>query len=202
MEDLLGKLVESFDDADGSIRIVVADWIAEDLRMNVSVQLNDDAEAELWEISCVGVVEEFIRSEYVNSLHVLAESPLLKPYAELEVDLMFFENECPPALLLGVVASTCMEIMGRPEYIQRFMNQRATVAGIANSRYGLLGRFPESIAAGIASALSEQPIRMDSLSVSVPKRWTGAEFVPYPTLQVLSIGESYVIAERFSAVRA
>jgi hypothetical protein len=201
MEHLLKKLDESFDDAEGSIHIVDADWIADDLRINVSLQLNDDSEAELWEISCVGVVEESIRSGYVSNLHVQADSPLLKPYTEMEVDLMFSENECPPALLLGVITSSCVEVMGRPEYIQRFMNQRATVTGIASSRYGKLGRFPKSIAAGIVSALSGQPICVNSLPVSVPRRWTGAEFVSYPMLQVLSIGESYVIAEHFSAVR-
>lgn len=201
MEELLNKISELLDDSEGSIRIVDADWFSDDLRLNVSVQWNDDAEPELWEISCAGVVEESLCSEHVSNVYVSGDSPLLKPYAELEVDLMFSENECPPALLLGVVASCCMEVMGRPEYIVRFLNQRATVSGIVSSRFGLLGRFPESIGSRIVAQLTGQPIRINSLAVSQPKRWTGSEFILYPPLQVLSMGESYVIAESFSAVR-
>jgi hypothetical protein len=202
MEELLRHLDEEFDDSEGFIRIVNARWLDDGLRLSMSLRLNEDADPELWEVSCAWVVEESLSAEYACHVRVDEDSPLLKPYAESQVELMFSGNECPPALLLGVVASCCTDVMGRPQYLQRFLNQQAVASGIVSSRYGLLGRFPESIAARIVTALSGQPIRIRSLPTGMPKRWTGTEIIPYPKLAVLSIGESYVIAESFSATRA
>jgi hypothetical protein len=202
MEELLERLKAEFDDSEGWIRIVDADWVADDLRISLSVLFYEESEPELWEVSCNGVIEESICSEFAENLTVSKESPLLKPYSEFEVELMFSENKCVPAFLLGVVFTSCMEIMGRAEYTPRFMNQQATVAGISSSAYGLLGRFPESVAARILAALKGQPVRISALPGRMPKRWNGTEHVDYPKLQVLKVGSSYVIAEGFSAIRA
>ena len=202
MEELLGRLNAEFDESEGWIRIVDADWMADDLRLSLSVLFYEDAEPELWEVSCFGVAEESLSSKGVETLSISSESPLLKIFTEPEVELMFSENACVPAFLLGVVCTSCVEILGRAEYIQRFLNQASTVGGIVNSRYGQLGRFPESIAARIIDALNGQPIRIKALPGRMPKRWNGTEFISYPALKALEIGKSYVIAEQFSAVRA
>ena len=202
MEELLGRLNAEFDESEGWIRIVDADWVADDLRLSLSVLFYEDAEPELWEVSCFGVAEESLSSKGVETLSISSESSLLKIFTEPEVELMFSENACVPAFLLGVVCTSCVEILGRAEYIQRFLNQASTVGGIVNSRYGQLGRFPESIAARIIDALNGQPIRIKALPGRMPKRWNGTEFISYPALKALEIGKSYVIAEQFSAVRA
>lgn len=202
MEQLLNKLSKEFDEVDGWIRIVDADWIADDLRVTLSILLYENAEAELWEISCSGVVEEFLNSECVETLTVSSESPMLKPFTEPEVDLAFSENACDPSFLLGVVFTSCMEIFGRAEYISRFLNQKATIKGIVSSSYGILGRFPVSVASRIVDLLAGQPIRINILPEHMPKRWNGSEHISYPKLLVLNIGNSYVIAEQFSAIRA
>lgn len=79
------------------------------------------------------------------------------------------------------------------------MNQKATINGIVSSRYGLLGRFPESVATRILEFLKDQPIRINALEGRPPRRWDGQKFLGYPPLKVLEIGSSYVIAEQFSA---
>ncbi|MBI4987354.1 MAG: hypothetical protein HZC23_00915 [Rhodocyclales bacterium] len=202
MKDLLNRLSTEFDDVDGWIRIVDADWVADDLRLNVSIKFGDELEPELWEVECGGVVEERLSSDGAEALTLKPDSPLLMPYTEPEVDLMFSENTLTPEFLLGAVFSCCVETMGKPEYISKFLNLRPTVHGIARSGYGLLGRFPEPVAKAILSSLGTQPIKLKALPRGVPKRWTGSEFVSYPKLNALVIGESYVIAESFSAIRA
>lgn len=202
MNALLERIDTEFDEADGWIRIVDADWMADDLRLNLSVKFNDESEAELWEVACEGVVEEALSSDGTEVLILTTDSPLLKPYVEEEIELMFSENSLTPEFLLGVVCSCCIEVMEKPGYVQRFMNLRPTVHGIVSSAYGLLGRFPDAVAKCILTALKEQPIRVNALPGRMPKRWTGSEFVSYPALSALEIGESYVIAERFSASRA
>jgi hypothetical protein len=200
VKELLKKLNSEFDDAEGSICIVDADWYSDDLRLSLSISMHDESQAELWGVSCEGVVEESIHSISEAALTVVYESPLLMPYQEIEVDLMFSENSCKPALLLGLLFSTCFEVFGKENYLQRFLNQEPTLKGIVRSKYGKLGRFPKSLADKIVLALKDQPIRVNSIETGYPKKWTGAEFINYPSLVVLELGSSYVITEGFSAV--
>ncbi len=202
MKELLNRISTDFDEADGWIRIVDADWIADDLRLNLAIHFNDASESELWELECEGVVDEFLCSQGTEVITLRRDSPLLKPYVEPEVEIMFSENSLAPEFLLGLVCSCCIEIMGKPEFISRFMNMRPTVQGIVSSGYGLLGRFPESVAAHILRALKYHPIKVNTMPGRMPKRWTGTEHVSYPSLSALEIGDSYVIAEHFSASRA
>ena len=178
------------------------DQFADDLRLSLSILLYENAEPELWEISCSGVVEESLNGEGVETLSLSSESPLLKPYTEPEVELMFSDNTCAPEFLLGVVCTCCIEELGRAHYISRFLNKSAIASGIVSSRYGQLGRFPESVAWRILQALIGQTILIKALPGCMPKRWNGSELISYPVLRVLEVGESYVIAEKFSAVRA
>lgn len=201
MKELLESLEEGFDDAEGWIRIVDADWIADDLKLNLSIRFHDNRDPELWEVSCSGVVEESLCSNGAETLAVSAHSPLLKPFVEPQVEIMFFHNSVEPESLFGIVCSCCIEVMGRPESIPRFMNAAPTISGISSSNYGLLGRFPESLAARILDALKDKPINANALPGHLPKRWNGSEHVDYQGLQTLEIGVSYVIAEQFSACR-
>lgn len=202
MKELLTRLIDEFDDIDGWIRIIDTDWSANDLRLTLAIKFGGELEPELWEVECEGVVEERLSSEGAEALSLSSDSPLLLPYTEQEVDLFFSENGIDPEFLLGSVFSCCFEKMGRPEYIQRFLNQKATVHGISSSSYGLLGRFPESVAQAIVIALKMQPIKLKALPRGMPKQWTGTEFASYASLSALEIGSSYVIAESFSASRA
>lgn len=202
MEELLARLDSEFDEAEGWIRIVDADWYANDLRLNISVSMDDESQSEIWEVSCVGVVEDSISSVGEEILTVLSESPLLIPYREIEVDLMFSENSCKPESLLGLLFSSCFDVFEKSEYLARFLNQKPTVNGIVASKFGTLGRFPKPLADRITEALASQPIRVNPIEVGPPKYWTGTEFIVYPSLSVFELGVSYVIGESFSAERA
>ena len=127
MEELLARLNSEFDEAEGWIRIVDAGWYTDDLRLSLSVSMFDESTPEIWEVSCVGVVEESISSVGEEILTVLSDSPLLIPYCEIEVDLFFSENSCNPASLLGLIFSSCVDVFGKSEYIDRFLNQKPTL---------------------------------------------------------------------------
>ena len=199
MEELLRRFAQEFVDADGWIRILNAGWIEDTLDLELEILFYPEAELETWHLSCSGVVKASVSFEGTEILGLALESPLLKPYTEPEVDLMFSENECTPAFLLGVVCSSCVELFGTAAYVSDFMNQKATINGIVSSRYGLLGRFPESVATRILEFLKDQPISINALEGRPPRRRDGQKFVGYPPLKVLEIGSSYVIAEQFSA---
>lgn len=201
MKELLESLNANFDDAEGWIRLVDAEWFADELKLNLSIQFHDDRAAELWEVSCFGVVEESLCSNGSEVLTVSADSPLLKPFLEPEVDIMFSQNTVVPETLFGIVCSCCIEVMGRPESITRFINAVPTISGIASSNFGLLGRFPESLAVRIIDALKDMPITTNALPGRFPKRWDGSKHVDYGQLQALEIGDSYVVAEQFNACR-
>jgi hypothetical protein len=201
MKELFDSLSANFDDAEGWIRLVDADWFADDLKLNLSIQFHDDRDPELWEISCFGGVEESLCSNGTGVLAVSANSPLLKPFLEPEVDIMFSQNSVAPEALFGIVCSCCIEVMGRPESIARFINAVPTISGISSSNFGLLGRFPQSLATRILDALIDKPISTNALPSRLPKRWNGSEYVDYGQLQALEVGRSYVVAEQFTACR-
>lgn len=202
MKELLEIIHSEFDDAEGWIRIVDADWYADDLRLNLSISMHDESEPELWEVSCVRAFEESISSVSEEILSVSTNSPLLIPYQEIETDLFFSENACEPELLLGILFSNSAEIFEKSEYLERFMNLKPTANGIVSSKFGTLGRFPKPLADRIVQALSNLPIRINPIEVGLPKHWTGSEFITYPPLSVFELGSSYVIGESFSAERA
>jgi hypothetical protein len=202
MEELLARLNSEFDEAEGWIRIVDADWYADDLRLSLSVLMHDESNPEIWEVSCTGVIEESISSVGEEILTLLSDSPLLIPYREIEVDLFFSENLCNPALLLGLIFSSCVEVFKKTEYLERFLNQKPTLSGIVSSKFGTLGRFPKPLADRIVQTLKDEPIRVSPTEVGIPKLWTGTEFVEYPSLSVFELGASFVIGESFSASRA
>jgi len=80
MDKLLDYLRENFNEEDRWIRIVGADWFADDLTLNLSMQF-DDRDAELWEVACEGVVKELLCARGASGLTLSAHSPLLKPSA-------------------------------------------------------------------------------------------------------------------------
>ncbi|MCC3305532.1 hypothetical protein [Sneathiella sp. HT1-7] len=202
MEKLLDIIEINFDAADGWLRIVDADWYSDDLRIYLAISFDEECSPQLWEISCSGVIEEQIASEYAETISLSFDSPLLMPFKEPHVELMFNENNIHPAELLGIVLSCCVENIGSSRYIHRFINQEPTVHGIVSSSFGLLGRFPETIASAIINALEKKSIRLSPLNKSTPKLWTGSEYVDYPKLEVLEIGNSYIIGTEFNAIRA
>lgn len=201
MKELLESLNENFDDAEGWVRLVDANWFEDDLKLNLSIQFHDGREPEMWEISCLGVVEESLCSIGAEALSVSNDSPLLKPFLEPVVDIMFSKNAVAPETLFGIVCSCCMEVMGRPESIVRFMNAAPTIKGISSSNYGLLGRFPESLAKHILEALKDKPVCTNALPGHLPTRWDGSKHVGYGKLQVLEFGRSYIVADQFGASR-
>ena len=202
MNELLSRLDADLDPNPYWIRIVGADWFADDLRLDISLRTSDETEPELWEISCAGVYEESISSMGAETLLLSGNSLLLKPYKELEVDIAFSENRLVPEFLFGVLCSCCIEGLGRVERIAKFLRTTPNTLAIASSPYGMLGRFPSSIAEEILLRLEGQPIRANALPGTTPRRWKKSEFVEYPaTISALEIGSSYVIAAAFSACR-
>lgn len=201
MKQLLDYLQEIFDDDDVWIRIVDANWVADDLTLTLSLRF-DDREPELWEVACEGVVEESLCSKGASGLAVATSSPLLQPFTEPEVAIMFSQNEMAADLLLGIVCSCFLAASGTMAQVSQCMNGAPTIGELARSRFGLLGHFPESLAMRILDALKDKPILVNALPGRRPTRWNGSEHVHYQALQVLEIGASYVIAQQFDATRA
>jgi hypothetical protein len=201
MKQLLDYLQEIFDDDAVWVRIVDANWFADDLTLTLSLRF-DNREPELWEVACEGVVEESLCSKGASGLRVSTDSLLLKPFTEPDVAVMFSENEMAPDLLLGIVCGCFLEVSGTMANVPQCMNGALGIGELTRSKFGLLGRFPESLATRILDALKDKPILVNALPGRRPTRWNGSEHVHYQDLQVLEIGASYVIAQQFNASRA
>lgn len=200
MDKLLDYLRENFNEEDIWIRIVGADWVTDDLTLKLVLQF-DDRDPELWEVACAGVAKESLCARGASGLVLSASSPMLKPLMEPHVPIMFSENAMLPEALLGTVCASCLEVLGATASISDFMNDGPGIDGLVRSKYGLLGRFPASLADRIIDALKGKSILVNALPGHLPGRWDGARHIEYRDLQVLQIGASYVIAQQFTAVR-
>ena len=202
MEILLKTIESEFDEADGWFRIVGADWYADNLRVDVCVAFNDSKEKQVWEISCEQVFSEHIVSEYAGFLSVVKNHPLILGYKEPEIEVAFSKNRLSFHELFGIVASTTFKHLGE-QPISTWLNTNLPFYSICGSEYGVLGKFPLTVANEIVAALSEKPISINFLSQHAPLYWNGKEYIEYPeSLEVLIIGNSYIIGSGFSAVRA
>lgn len=202
MDELLSAIDEHFDEAEGWIIIVDADWYADDLRVTLSVKMHDDDHPQLWEVECLGTVEELISSYGSEALLLTANSPRLYPYKAERFDIFFSKNECIPGELLGILTSICAKIFGNISYLHRFLNLKPDVDGIVSETSGKLGNFPKPVMEELVVKLKEYPIVLSVISTGNPKKWNGNEFKEYPSLKSFEIGKSYIIANSFSAERA
>lgn len=199
LNTLLHTLDNDFDSASGWLRIISASYQTDNLLLQLEIQLHEESPLQQWQITCTDVIEGSIRFEPCDTLSLNNSSPLLLPYTEPEVELMFTDNMMPAASLLGLLCSACTEVMGHPRFISRFINQQPTVTGIAGSSYGLLGRFPHSLAKRIIDLTATHSISINAMPGREPRYWNGTEFLCYPPLTVLQTESSYVLANGFSA---
>lgn len=202
MNELFARIGEDFWEGDGWVRIISADWLADELRLEISIKLGGLDKPEVWEINCGKVFEERLRSECSNSFFLTNDSPVLIPYKDKEVKIAFSENNLPANELLGIVTSTCFKCLGSTANISDFINTQPTSDGICSSKYGLLGIFPERVADQLLETLSALDIKVNKFGSFLPTYWTGGEHAPYPdSLKVLFIGSSYVIGSDFHATQ-
>ena len=202
MKKLLELIGNEFCDSDGWFRIVSADWTADELRLDVSVCLCEEKEIQLWEISCESVFEEKLSSDYSEILTLGSDHSLLLKFKEPEVDVAFSRNSMSPDELFGIVATCCFKYLGE-QPLTNWINQQASSQGICSSKYGILGRFPVTVANEIVRQLEAKEMSVNLLEPRSPKYWDGAQHCEYPeNIEVLIIGDSYVVGTNFSAMRA
>lgn len=202
MKRLLELIGNEFCGSDGWFRIISADWTADELRLDVSVCLSEEKETQLWEISCESVFEEKLCSDYSETLTLKSDHSHLLKFKEPEVDIAFSQNSMCPEELFGIVATSCFKYLGE-QPLTNWINQQASSKGICSSKYGILGRFPLSVANEITGLLNGKDITVNLLEPRPPKYWDGAQHCEYPgNIEVLIIGNSYVIGTNFNAVRA
>lgn len=202
MENLLKTIENEFSESDGWFRIVGADWYADTLRIELSVSLNNDAEQQLWAISCEHVIREEIVSECAGYLYLEGNHPLLIEYKEPEVEVSFSKNQLSYFELLGAVSYACFKHLGE-QPINHWLNTNPSEYSICRSEYGILGTFPLSVANELIEALSSKPIRLNFLPQRTPKYWNGKEHTEYPkNLEILIIENSFIIGTGFGAERA
>ncbi|MDT0602350.1 hypothetical protein [Thalassotalea castellviae] len=195
MDELLSAIDEHFDEAEGWIRIVDADWYADDLRVTLSVKMHDDDHPQLWEVECLETVEELISSYGSEALLLTANSQRLYPYKAERFDIFFSKNECIPGELLGILTSICAKIFGNITYLHRFLNLKPDVDGIVSETSGKLGNFPKPVMEELVVKLKEYPIVLSVISTGNPKKWNGNEFKEYPSLKSFEIWTSQTLLD-------
>ena len=202
MKKLLDHLQRNFCEYDGSICIDTVIYDNPSVKLSLSINLDDQKPKETWIVSCEQSFREHLNFEFVDTINISQESPLLVPFVEDELTLTFVENDVESMELLGIVQKCCRERMGNMVSIDDYLNTHIRDYAICSSSYGQLGKFPRSVAESIMERLDSRPIRLTVSQEFPPVYWDGNAHVSYPdTLAVLNIGASWIVGTGFNATK-
>lgn len=203
LTDLLSIIASPmFEDDGGSVRIISADWFADDLHLDLAVSPHDESPAQFWELELGAVREEAISSAEEDNFIVTQSHPVLLPYKEDSLNVFFKGLAVAPLQLEGLILEAHLSVVGEWLPLSKFINAMG-LSKIVREQFGLLGRAPESLARRYLQALESAGVHGTLTDKFPPKRWTGTEWVAEsPELKAVIIGKSYVICESISANRA
>ncbi|MGP9802466.1 hypothetical protein [Rheinheimera sp. NSM] len=118
--------------------------------------------------------EEKLSSDYPEILTLNSDHLLLLKCRDPEVDVAFSRNSICSDELFGIVATSCFKYPGE-QPLTNWINQQASSQGICSSKYGILGRFPLSVANEITRQLEGKDISVNLLEPRSPKYRDGVQ---------------------------
>ena len=193
-EGLLDLLSGDWREDDPWIRLLSASQTGEQLELMISVLLHSGKPTEQWVIGCVGVVEERLSFQGADFLDATQTDSCLIRYHERKVSIYLPKTRVERHVLLGIVCDCHTRVVGGVDGIDQYLNPALTM-GSGNEIFGLLGSFPESVGVQVAAELEKLNVAV-KLAVSTSSTNTSKQ------LFALRFGESFVVAESFSARRA
>lgn len=197
--------VSNYDPEDQLILLRSVQWQHDDVELlDITLKLPDSDEQN-WQIVCHGVSKSLVENDRaIADIALLEEHPLLIPYREKTYDLFF--NDRPEKAIVPLLICQLYEahqsILGEWYDFSASINANPhrSLRVLLDFPSGILGRGPESLVRAYVDILHQHGIRSSMLSATGPwTRWRDGKYVTAEKLFLLLLGESYWIAENFSA---
>ena len=183
----------------GSLWLEQSAWEDESLALTLVIEPWEGEPHQRWTVRVSHAFEERLSGAWADDAYLGMDHPGLIPWKEEDVDIYFTQNRMPASEILGIAAAACARVLEDFYPVSRFLNAGLGLLGDECGSYGLLGRFPTSIASAILDALPPDLVSAQTLNPRLPSYWDGAAHRPYPnTLEILAFGNSHVVGDGFT----
>jgi len=172
--------------------------------------VEEDGPAETWKLSVAQVREHRLELGWCDVLSFHAEHPLLWPHVDERASLYFSSRPADPSAAIGRLWHRHHVETGGWIPFERFLNQEIALADLLGGGDGLLATGPARLLDAYGEELDAQGIRWNVVRHGPAKYWKpaseafmagGTWIVEDQKLQVLTLGESYVVAAHFAAAQ-
>lgn len=206
LSDEFSKALDSAEfEEEGWLDLQNATLEGDDLHLHIVIRLGDREPVQKWAITCSAMeANKIVLGSFDQPLLSYDDHPLLWPYTKPVVSLCFHRRDSIEA---GDVISKLYEqhheIAKGEIPFSEYLNSLLPLSALLGGQGGQLAEGPEPLILGYETILRDIGFSTSTITrepmVFKPKEfWT----TPKPNLQLLLLGKSYVIAQRFQFVPA
>lgn len=185
----------------GGILITSADWFADDVKLEISVNTGAE-ENQLWEVSCESSRTCVIRPNWAADIQISDDHPLLWKYKLPSANLYFIGPAKEPEKLFLSLFQLNEELFEGFLSLSEIINRHAKFSDLTRSKSGLLATGPIPLLNKI-SVLAEQAGFKTSIAGEYPaKKWNGESWLEENgNVKLLRIDQSIIISEAITFQR-
>ena len=205
LETLNNELSELFQTAEfennGGIHITGTEWYTDDLRIELAIETGLEGESQFWEVQINGVRKELIKSSYTDKIELFNEHPLLWEYNQEQSSLYFGNKTGRPYELFANIYKIHMLLTNSWIPFEEYVNTGFSIVELCKSTTGLFAKGPINILKAYKGELEIHEMKPTIIGGYYPQEWSNEQNIDEVELNVLIIGESYVVAETFDFTR-
>lgn len=185
----------------GSLELVGAR--RHDEGVTLSFELSDEYRPELhpnWEVICSGVVEQSFGLGSYDDFQITQDHVLLWEYVKRRTAISFYGSTKESLSVAGALFERHRALVGEWIPFHRFLNMRIGLNELIAGGFGRLAEGPEPLVLAYEEVMQDYGFSASHVEPRLPSRWVGGEWVEiYPSLSLLLLNESFVVAESFAA---
>ena len=203
LEQLLRLSVEDYEE-NGGFCFRAIQFIPSGLTIDIKYIPGDGNDAQHWRIEATEVRDYVIRKEWMEEIEVADEHPILLPFTEAVTDLFFYQSPSDILKIVGDLLENHRKLVCDWIEFGRFFNAQTgkSLASLLTNSSGMLASGPVSLMNTYAEVLNQNGIKNSLMKPRPPKYWNGEQWMEQKApLHALFLGTSYVIAERFKAMK-
>lgn len=199
------SLAEEYDD-DISYHIANTDRINKDIVLKLVVAINDTHRevnfTQLWQLTITGYITGAIPVGHYINLHCNNVHPLLWPYTDTQCELYFNGVIKDASSLFYDLFLVHKRAFGNYLPLETFLNRNTDFHKLMLASSGLFAKGPKELLMDYASCLLKHQLTYTIIGEYPPRYLDGSTVGKTgKSLQVLFMGDHYIIAERFDCVK-
>ncbi|CAG5083877.1 hypothetical protein [Parvicella tangerina] len=189
---------------DGGALITSIDYFADDAKIELSILLDRSEEKrQLWEVQLEGIRNENIKREWAEDIGVYNQHYLIKEQMDLNSEL-YLKN--PTTDSNKLLHDLYVHFLSKFEYnipFDKYLNKTSNIDFLLKMDNGLFAKGPKFILEEIDTVLKNHKCETYFFGETPAKRWLDNQWINETSdLIVLTIGESYFVAENITFKRA